>query len=119
MSIVRAIPQTIPPSNRVVPISLKLLAQNTLLRSSKTKSSRHFHQISERVGLHFLHHLAAMGLYSDLADTEFPTNLFVSTMSDGSDFDGIAVTANGLEDVSKMPALIAILLNRGYAEGNL
>src|SRR5215475_6728482 len=30
----------------------------------------------------------------------------------GSDFDGIASTANGLEDVSKMPALIAALLNR-------
>jgi membrane dipeptidase len=27
----------------------------------------------------------------------------------GSDFDGIAATANGLEDVSKMPALIAVL----------
>ena len=37
----------------------------------------------------------------------------------GSDFDGIAGTANGLEDVSKMPALIAILLKRGYAENDL
>jgi membrane dipeptidase len=37
----------------------------------------------------------------------------------GSDFDGIAGTANGLEDVSKMPALVAVLLNRGYAEGDL
>jgi membrane dipeptidase len=33
----------------------------------------------------------------------------------GSDFDGIAAAANGLEDVSKMPALIAVLLKRGYA----
>ena len=37
----------------------------------------------------------------------------------GSDFDGIAATANGLEDVSKMPALIAVLLKRGYGEGDL
>src|SRR5262245_17367699 len=37
----------------------------------------------------------------------------------GSDFDGIAGTANGLEDVSKMPALIAVLLTRGYAETDL
>jgi len=37
----------------------------------------------------------------------------------GSDFDGIAATANGLEDVSKMPALIAVLLKRGYAESDL
>jgi len=31
---------------------------------------------------------------------------------------GIAGTANGLEHVSKMPALVAVLL-RGYAEGDL
>ena len=37
----------------------------------------------------------------------------------GSDFDGIAATANGLEDVSKMPALIAVLLKRGYSERDL
>ena len=37
----------------------------------------------------------------------------------GSDFDGIAGTANGLEDVSRMPALIAALLNRGYSERDL
>lgn len=37
----------------------------------------------------------------------------------GSDFDGIAATANGLEDVSKMPALVAVLLKRGYTEGGL
>jgi membrane dipeptidase len=33
----------------------------------------------------------------------------------GSDFDGIAATANGLEDVSKMPALVAVLLKRDSA----
>jgi membrane dipeptidase len=37
----------------------------------------------------------------------------------GSDFDGIAGTANGLEDISKMPALVAVLLERGYAESDL
>ena len=37
----------------------------------------------------------------------------------GSDFDGIAATANGLEDVSKMPSLIAVLLKRGYTEIDL
>jgi membrane dipeptidase len=37
----------------------------------------------------------------------------------GSDFDGIAAAANGLEDVSKMPALIGVLLRRGYAEEDL
>jgi membrane dipeptidase len=37
----------------------------------------------------------------------------------GSDFDGIAGTANGLEDVSKVPALVAELLKRGYSETDL
>jgi membrane dipeptidase len=37
----------------------------------------------------------------------------------GSDFDGISGTVNGLEDVSKMPALVAVLLKRGYAESDL
>jgi hypothetical protein len=36
-----------------------------------------------------------------------------------SDFDGIAVAANVVEDVSKMPALVAVLLKRGYTEGDM
>jgi membrane dipeptidase len=34
----------------------------------------------------------------------------------GSDFDGVSGPPNGLDDVSKMPALIEVLLERGYAE---
>jgi membrane dipeptidase len=37
----------------------------------------------------------------------------------GSDFDGITGPPNGLEDVSKMPALIAALLKKGYSEGDV
>jgi membrane dipeptidase len=37
----------------------------------------------------------------------------------GSDFDGIAAPPNGLEDVSRMPALAAALLRRGYSEEEL
>lgn len=37
----------------------------------------------------------------------------------GSDFDGISATANGLEDVSRMPSLVAVLLKRGYSESDL
>lgn len=37
----------------------------------------------------------------------------------GSDFDGVAGPPNGLDDVSKMPALIAVLLERGYTEREL
>ncbi len=34
----------------------------------------------------------------------------------GSDFDGVSSTPVGLEDISKMPALTAALLQRGYTE---
>ena len=34
----------------------------------------------------------------------------------GSDFDGVSGPPNGLDDVSKMPALIEVLLERDYTE---
>src|SRR3954466_8206098 len=37
----------------------------------------------------------------------------------GSDFDGIAGPPQGLEDVSKMPALVAALLKHGYSERDI
>jgi membrane dipeptidase len=37
----------------------------------------------------------------------------------GSDFDGISSVPKGLEDISKMPALVRILLKKGYSEKDL
>jgi membrane dipeptidase len=37
----------------------------------------------------------------------------------GSDFDGVSGPPNGLDDVSKMPALIAELITRGYSDRDL
>jgi membrane dipeptidase len=37
----------------------------------------------------------------------------------GSDFDGIAEVPHGLEDESKMPALTAALLKKGYSEADI
>jgi membrane dipeptidase len=37
----------------------------------------------------------------------------------GSDFDGISDAPRGLEDESKMPALTAALLKRGYSQGDI
>lgn len=37
----------------------------------------------------------------------------------GSDFDGISSPPQGLEDVSKMPFLVAALLKRGYSERDI
>src|SRR2546430_4488906 len=46
-----------------------LFPYTTLFRSRCEAESRgHFHQIGERVGLHFLHRLAPVCLHRDLAD---------------------------------------------------
>jgi microsomal dipeptidase-like Zn-dependent dipeptidase len=37
----------------------------------------------------------------------------------GSDFDGVSGPPNGLEDVAKMPVLIAVLVKRGYSEDDV
>ncbi|RMF87934.1 MAG: membrane dipeptidase [Nitrospinota bacterium] len=37
----------------------------------------------------------------------------------GSDFDGISVTPQGLEDISRVPLITAGLLERGYAEADI
>lgn len=37
----------------------------------------------------------------------------------GSDFDGISLTPTGLNDVSKMPAIAAELMERGYSEKDI
>ena len=37
----------------------------------------------------------------------------------GSDFDGINVTPEGLEDVSKMPVLFEEMRKRGYSESDI
>jgi hypothetical protein len=39
----------------------------------------HLHQLSKGVGLHLLHHFAAMRLHCDLAYAELPANLFIQT----------------------------------------
>ena len=37
----------------------------------------------------------------------------------GSDFDGISDSPQGLEDISKMPALTTELLKKGYSEADI
>jgi membrane dipeptidase len=37
----------------------------------------------------------------------------------GSDFDGVPSVLHGLEDVSRMPNLTAVLLKRGYPEDDI
>ncbi len=37
----------------------------------------------------------------------------------GSDFDGISAPPQGLEDISKMPSLVAALIKRGYSDADI
>jgi hypothetical protein len=46
-------------------------------------------------------------------------NVGINHVGIRGDFDGIAEAANVVADVSKMPALVAVLLNRGYTEGDM
>jgi hypothetical protein len=48
----------------------------------ETQPSGHSHQVGERIGLHLLHYLAAVGLHCDLTDPEFPGNLFIQQARD-------------------------------------
>lgn len=43
----------------------------------------------------------------------------IDSVGIGSDFDGITSPPQGLEDVSKMPALVAALLKHGYSDGDI
>src|SRR6266849_7478807 len=43
----------------------------------------------------------------------------VDSVGIGSDFDGISVTPEGMEDVSKLPKIRAELKRRGYSEGDI
>ncbi|HEY8131135.1 MAG TPA: membrane dipeptidase, partial [Thermoanaerobaculia bacterium] len=43
----------------------------------------------------------------------------VDTVGIGSDFDGIGETPQGMEDVSKLPAIRAELKKRGYSEADI
>jgi membrane dipeptidase len=37
----------------------------------------------------------------------------------GSDFDEVPITANGLEDVTKLPSITALLRQRGWTDANI
>ena len=58
---------------------------------------------------------------SDVADhIEHISNVAgIDHVGIGSDFDGIEITVDGLEDVSKFPALFAELVRRGWTEREL
>ena len=47
---------------------------------------RHAHQLIQRIGLHFLHHLAPVDLDGFLAGAKLEGNLFVKNLSLNLDF---------------------------------
>src|ERR1051326_6797730 len=49
----------------------------TLRRRCKVGFRGHFYQVRQRVGFHLLHDSSAMGLYRDLTDTKFASDLLI------------------------------------------
>ena len=84
------------------------------------QDSRRFRRqgISERSGGHATTGLATL---SDVADhiDHMVKIAGIDHVGIGSDFDGITAPPKGLEDISKMPALVAVLLKRGYSEPDI
>jgi len=51
-------------------------------RTRRLEFARHPHQVGEGIRFHFLHHLPAVCLYGDFADTELAANLFIQHARD-------------------------------------
>jgi hypothetical protein len=56
-------------------------------RRCEAESRGHIHQVGERAGLHFSHHLASVSLHRDLADAELATDLFIQQAGDDQRHD--------------------------------
>src|SRR5256886_13553149 len=74
-------------------------------RTTETEPRGHFHQVGERIGLHLLHHLAAVGFYRDFADAELATHLLVQPAGDHQVHDLAFATREGRVTVSYCPYL--------------
>src|SRR6266480_1091682 len=72
-------------------------------RTTETEPRGHFHQVGERIGLHLLHHLAAVGFYRDFADAELATDLLVQPAGDHQVHDLPFATGEGRVTVSYSP----------------
>src|ERR1700677_734650 len=57
--------------------SLSLSRHMRSIRPCHAKTLSQIDQLSKRIGIHLLHHLAAMCLYSDFTDAELAANLFI------------------------------------------
>src|SRR5437762_708917 len=69
-------------------------------RTTEAEPRGHFHQVGERIGLHLLHHLAAVGFHRDFADAELATDLLVQPAGDHQVHDLPFATGEGRVTVS-------------------
>jgi hypothetical protein len=56
-------------------------------RRRQAETRGHCHQVGERVGIHFSHHLASVCLHRDLANAELETDLFIQQAADNQRHD--------------------------------
>src|SRR2546430_5733030 len=74
-------------------------------RTTEAEPRGHFHQVGERIGLHLLHPLAAVGFHRDFADAELATDLLVQPAGDHQVHDLPFATGEGRVTVSDCPYL--------------
>src|SRR5881396_2323219 len=74
-------------------------------RTTEAEPRGHFHQVGERIGLHLLHHLAAVGFYRDFADAELATDLLVQPAGDHQVHDLPFAMGEGRVTLSDCPYL--------------
>ena len=66
----------------------------------KSQPLSHLHQLSEGVGLHLVHHFAAVCLHRDLAYAEFPADLFIQRTGNHQLYN---LTLTMIDRIKKVP----------------
>src|SRR5256886_9334499 len=94
-----------PPRSTLFPYTTLFRSEASERRTTETEPRGHFHQVGERIGLHLLHHLAAVGFYRDFADAELATHLLVQPAGDHQVHDLAFATREGRVTVSYCPYL--------------
>src|SRR2546430_8645690 len=73
-----------PPRSTLFPYTTLFRSEASERSTTETEPRGHFHQVGERIGLHLLHHLAAVGFYRDFADAELRSEEHTSELQSQS-----------------------------------
>src|SRR5256886_7003384 len=107
-----------PPRSTLFPYTTLFRSEASERSTTETEPRGNFHQVGERIGLHLLHHLAAVGFYRDFADAELAPDLLVQPAGDPRVHDLPFATGEGRVTVSDCPYLrLAIQCSAAALDG--